>query len=217
MRIVCISDTHNIHNEMLYPVPNGDILLVAGDITNVGALDDVSSFNFWLKGCKHKYKVVIAGNHDWCFQRNKEQAKSRLTNAIYLEDSFVEIEGMKIYGSPWQPEFFQWAFNLPRGKELAEKWAKIPNDTDILVTHGPPAGILDMTKEGNRTGCADLLKRIQKVKPCLSVFGHIHEAYGVRVSKNTTFINASTCTRSYSPSNKPIVVEIDQKKNVSIV
>jgi Icc-related predicted phosphoesterase len=213
-----MSDTHSIHRKMIHNVPDGDLLLVAGDVTNVGALEDISSFNIWLETLPHTHKIVIAGNHDWCFQKHKEQAKERLSNAIYLEDSSVKINGLKIYGSPWQPEFFQWAFNLPRGEELAKKWAKIPDDTDILVTHGPPFNILDKLQEGNHTGCSDLLKRIKKVKPCLSVFGHIHEAYGVSVRKDTTFINASICTRSYAATNRPIVVDINSnKKTVSIV
>jgi hypothetical protein len=135
---------------------------------------------------------VIAGNHDWCFQRYPAEARRRLTNAVYLEDDTAEVAGLKIYGSPWQPRFCDWAFNLDPGPELAAKWAMIPGDTDVLVTHGPPEGILDLTRRWYRVGDADLRARVREIRPGLHVFGHIHEAAGIFRSENTLFVNAAT-------------------------
>ncbi len=189
-RIVCVSDTHSFHRKTV--VPDGDILIHAGDITLHGELEAVEDFDRWLGTLPHRHKVVIAGNHDFCFQEKPERARPLLTNAVYLEDSAVTVEGLKVYGSPWQPEFGGWAFNLPRGPELAAVWGKIPDDTDVLVTHGPPAGFLDRTNRGVHAGCADLLARVFQVRPRLHVFGHIHEAAGVMEVGGITFVNAST-------------------------
>lgn len=190
MRIVCVSDTHSFHHKTV--VPDGDVLLYAGDITLRGELDAVESFDRWLGVLPHKHKVVICGNHDFCFQEEPAKARRLITNAIYLEDSAVEIAGIKIYGSPWQPYYGGWAFNLQRGPQLAEKWALIPGDTQILITHGPPEGVLDLTHRGEAVGCADLLKRVREIKPRLHVFGHIHEAAGRIDQDGITFVNAST-------------------------
>jgi Icc-related predicted phosphoesterase len=190
MKIVCISDTHARHH--LTVVPDGDILVHGGDITRHGSLEDVESFDLWLGTLPHKHKVMICGNHDFCFQKQPAEARGRITNAIYLEDSGCEIEGLSFYGSPWQPWFFDWAFNLPRGEALAEMWAKIPLGVDVLITHGPPQGILDETNRGESVGCRDLLERVLKIKPRLHVFGHIHEAAGRLKIEDTIFVNAST-------------------------
>lgn len=189
-RIVCVSDTHARHH--LTRVPNGDILVHAGDLTRHGSLDDVEAFDRWLGHLPHRHKIVICGNHDFCFQEQPAKARARITNAIYLEDSGCEIDGLTFWGSPWQPWFGGWAFNLPRGEELDAKWAKIPVGVDVLITHGPPEGILDRTKRGELAGCRDLLNRVYEVKPRLHVFGHIHEAAGRVDTDDTTFVNAST-------------------------
>lgn len=190
VKIVCISDTHAQHH--LTVVPDGDILIHAGDITRHGSLEDVESFDQWLGTLPHRHKVVICGNHDFCFQKRPAEARARITNAVYLEDSGCEIEGLTFYGSPWQPWFGGWAFNLPRGEELAAKWAMIPVGVDVLITHGPPESILDLTRRGDSVGCRDLFLRVFEVKPRLHVFGHIHEAAGQVTSPNTIFVNAST-------------------------
>ncbi len=214
-KIVAISDTHALHEKM-GQIPDGDILIHAGDLTNHGELSDVQSFNKWLGALPHKHKVVIAGNHDFCFEKRASQARSLITNAHYLEDQALTIMGVKIYGSPWQPWFYDWAFNLRRGPALAAVWAKIPLDTDVLVTHGPPFGILDCTVGKEQVGCADLLARIQDLPQIkCHIFGHIHEAYGavtvcdkVRFkSPSIQFVNASICTLNYRPSNAAVVIE----------
>jgi Icc-related predicted phosphoesterase len=173
-------------------VPEGDILIHGGDITRHGSLEDVEDFDRWLKTLPHKHKIIICGNHDFCFQERAAEARARITNAIYLEDSGCEIDGLTFYGSPWQPWFGGWAFNLPRGEELAKVWAKIPLGVDVLITHGPPEGILDRTHRGDFAGCRDLLARVYEVRPRLHVFGHIHEAAGRLDIDEMIFVNAST-------------------------
>lgn len=189
MRIVCVSDTHGRHK--LTQVPAGNILVHAGDVTLDGSLEDVEEFNHWLGTLPHKHKVVICGNHDWCFQKQPTEARALITNAIYLQDSGCEIEGLKFYGSPWTPLFFDWAFMRPDA-ELFETWKAIPAGVDVLVTHGPPHGILDQTNRNARAGSFTLLHRVYEVKPRLHAFGHIHEAAGQTEIDGTRFVNAAT-------------------------
>ncbi|HEX8289151.1 MAG TPA: metallophosphoesterase, partial [Pyrinomonadaceae bacterium] len=144
-RIVCLSDTHNFNENIA--VPDGDILIHAGDATVRGTQYEIEMFLSWFYSLPHKNKIFVAGNHDWLYQTDNHLA--RLLTADYkikyLQDSPCRINNLKIYGSPWQPRFYDWAFNLNRGSEIAEKWKMIPHDTDILVTHGPPFEILDIT------------------------------------------------------------------------
>ncbi|MEW6277344.1 MAG: metallophosphatase domain-containing protein [Candidatus Eremiobacterota bacterium] len=205
MRLVLLSDTHALHTRLA--VPEGDILLHAGDLTRRGELEDVESFNRFLEKLPHRHKVVIAGNHDFCFERDRREAQKRLTAAVYLQDEAVTLEGLKIYGSPWQPWFYDWAFNLPRGEPLREKWARIPEGTDILITHGPPHGILDRTYDGRLVGCEELKTRVEELRPRLHLFGHIHEAYGVHTEGPTTYVNACVCDMRYRPIQAPIVLD----------
>jgi predicted phosphodiesterase len=206
MRIVCVSDTHDLHHKL--DVPDGDLLLHAGDATMRGSLDQIEQFDWWLAARPHRHKVVIAGNHDWGFQRTPARARALIRHARYLEDEETTIEGLRIWGSPWQPWFYDWAFNLPRGAAIAAKWAQIPAGIDILITHGPPLGILDRTADGDDVGCADLLAAVQHVRPRLHVFGHIHEAYGQEERAGTRFVNACSCTLRYQPLQPPIVIDL---------
>lgn len=207
MRLICISDTHSLHWRM-HDVPDGDILIHAGDLTNVGDIRDVYDFNDFLGELPHPYKLVIAGNHDFCFERDPQTCRAILTNAVYLHDEAVTIEGIRLYGSPWQPEFCDWAFNLPRGPALKAKWDLIPSDTDVLITHGPPHQVLDRTEGGDVAGCEDLADAIRRIRPRLHVFGHIHEGAGMVESGRTTWINASICTARYQPTNPAIAYEM---------
>lgn len=142
-----------------------------------------------------------------------QNIKEHLTNCTYLEDSGVQLYGLNFWGTPHQPEFCHWAFNLKRGKEILEKWNLIPSDTDILITHTPPIGFNDLCSNGLRAGCVELLTTIQKrVKPMYNVFGHIHESYGVSSDGKVVYINASTCDISYLPNNPPIVFDCTIKK-----
>ncbi len=213
LKIVCISDTHNCNGQI--SVPDGDFLIHSGDATTTGTVDEIVLFNNWFVSLPHKYKIFVAGNHDWLFETNNRFARNLFDKSIiYLQDSSVEIEGLKIYGSPFQPRFFDWAFNLMRGAELAEKWKLIPDDIDILITHGPPNGILDEVPRRDfieNAGCEELRKRVEQLRLKnlkLHVFGHIHCGYGTTEKFGVKFVNASTCDESYEPTNPPIVVEV---------
>ena len=207
MKIVAISDTHTY----IPAVPIGDVLVHAGDFAGRGNLRDLEIFLAWFGALPHKHKILVAGNHDWCFlgrYERKEAVRRASEVCTYLEDSSITIDGIKFYGSPWQPEFHAWAFNLPRGKALKEKWDMIPEDTDVLITHGPPQFIRDFCPGGN-VGCADLAARVMELNQLkYHIFGHIHEGYGIETRGNTTFINASICSGNYRPTNDPILVEI---------
>ena len=190
---------------MLEPVPDGDLLIHAGDATVMGTIEEISQFAEWFLSLPHKHKIFVPGNHDWLYFKNMELAKTLLP---CLHDDFIKIEGLKIYGSAWQPEFCNWAFGLPRGQVLHHVWQRIPDDTDILITHTPPKNILDATYQGEAVGCEELFKRVMKVKPKLHVFGHIHESYGQIELNGTIFVNASICDRAYVANRKPIVVDL---------
>ena len=228
LRVVCISDTHNLHEDI--QVPLGDILIHAGDFTGTGTYRQVSRFLSWFISQPHTHKILVAGNHDltldadhydrswFVFHRRGKLDDVAIRGLIdeaqphlhYLEDSSVSIEGVHIYGSPWQPEFYAWGFNLPRGEACAQAWRRIPSDTDLLITHGPPLGHGDvLVPAQTHCGCVDLLAEIQqRVKPAYHIFGHIHEGYGVTSDGVTTFINASSCDVNYQPIQPPIVFDI---------
>ena len=206
-RFVFLSDTHNCNEQIA--VPDGDVLIHAGDATNRGTIDEITAFNQWFSNLPHKIKIFVAGNHDLLFERRPKLAQSLLSeNIIYLQDSAIEIENLKIYGSSWQPRFFDWAFNLNRGREIAEKWHLIPNETDVLITHGPPFGILDETPGGDFAGCEELRKKVEEIRPRLHVFGHIHSGYGRQEKFGALFVNASNCDEDYLPVNQPIIVDL---------
>ena len=206
MRIVAISDTHFMHESIA--IPPGDVLVHGGDALGHGTLDELERLDRFLGTLPHRHKVLIAGNHDWCFERTPEEARTRVTNAHYLEDEAVEIEGFLFYGSPWQPWFYDWAFNLERGEPLRDKWSLIPEGIDVLLTHGPPAGICDRTVRGEDVGCEELDARVSAVRPKLHVFGHIHEAYGSLRRDGTLFVNACSCSVRYEPTQPPVVIEL---------
>ncbi|MEK7485535.1 MAG: metallophosphatase domain-containing protein [Planctomycetota bacterium] len=205
IRVVTASDTHQKHQHL--QVPDGDIFIHAGDFTNRGSLESVKEFNTFLGSLPHRYKIIIAGNHDLCFESKNAEARALITNAIYLQDEGITIEGIHFYGSPWQPWFFSWAFNLKKPEELRQKWDLIPTHTNILITHGPPFGYGDRTLRGDQVGCKELLKRVEILKPKYHIFGHIHEGAGQFQSTDTTFINASSCNFGYKPVNPPIVFD----------
>jgi predicted phosphohydrolase len=178
----------------------------------MGTLPEIVAFFEWFGTLPHRHKVVIAGNHDFGFERMAEQAEALVpANVIYLRDAGCEVEGLRLWGSPWQPWFMDWAFNLERGPEIAEKWAMIPDDVQVLITHGPPLGVLDLTQNRppEHAGCADLGIRITQLPDLrLHVFGHIHEGYGRVEQGGVTFVNASICDAGYVPRNRAVVVEI---------
>ena len=208
MRIVCISDTHNRHDALR--VPDGDLLVHAGDMSGQGSPDEVRAFAAFLTSLPHRDKVVIAGNHDFLFEQRPQTAQGLLAGSCtYLEDAEATVGGLRIWGSPWQPWFYDWAFNLRRGRAIRAKWELIPDGIDVLVTHGPPAGHGDRTARGEAVGCEDLRDAIARVRPRLHVFGHIHEAYGVTTDEHTTYVNACSCNLAYRPVHAPVVLDWD--------
>jgi len=222
MKLVLISDTHTKHEDLV--LPQGDILIHSGDFTGRGKPYEVEEFFGWLERQSKNFKhvIFIAGNHDMCFEYKStwvvNAIKSLPTNVHYLEDSEIIVDGVKFYGAPWQPQFFNWAFNLPRGKALEEKWEMIPNDTDILITHGPPMYILDYTvRDMWNVGCLALYNKVLQIKPKLHIFGHIHEGYGVKEHENITFVNASSVSVGYLLINKPIEIEYDKENGIEFL
>ena len=214
-KIVFISDTHNKHKHLTSKgmgniLGSGDYLIHAGDCTSMGSKNEITQFLEWFSNTDFKHKIFIAGNHDFGFEQQTDIAQEyKDMGVIYLFDNDVTIDGIKFYGSPWQPEFHNWAFNLPRGEELAQKWEQIPNDVDVLITHGPAYGILDYAPIGGHVGCEELYRKIVEVKPKIHVCGHIHDGYGQKTMGGIEFLNASVLNDRYEHAHKPIVVEYD--------
>ena len=225
MKITCISDTHTHHNEI--KLPGGDVLVHAGDISYRGTTEEVDSFLKWFSEQPYRHKVFIVGNHDWLFEKQADWARTLVRmyedkGVHYLCDEKLVLEDLRIYGSPWQPWFFNWAFNFPASELSAKRpqpeaeacWARIPNDTDLLITHGPAFGILDQCEDkenDGRVGCPQLRKRLMSSEmnqELLHVCGHIHEANGCRdriyLMSHTQqvgwSVNAAICNRKeYAP------------------
>ena len=206
MKIIAISDTHGQHRKL--KLPTGDMVIHAGDISKRGHPVEIEDFLDWFSNLKFRHKVFIAGNHDFFLEDAHPDIIGRMIpkNVIYLNDSGVEIDGLKIWGSPVTPYFHNWAFNRKRGAEIKTHWDMIPGDTDILITHGPPFGILDETVYSKRTGCEELLLRVYQIQPKYHIFGHIHEDYRVLAKRETTFVNASVLDDRYELMNQPFVV-----------
>ncbi len=197
MRIVAVADTHLFHRELV--VPDGDVFVHAGDLCRGGELEELREAAAWVAGLPHRHKIVVAGNHDRAFANDPAAARALLGGGvIHLEDEGATIEGVRFWGSPWQPAFHDWAFNLPRGEPLAAIWRRIPAGLDVLITHGPPAGIGDRSPVGGRAGCADLRARVEVVAPRLHLFGHIHQDGGAWRHGATLFANVTTweCERA---------------------
>lgn len=228
MKIILISDTHGLHNSIR--IPHGDVLIHAGDLSSSGTDSQVAEAAKWLGSLSHRHKIAIAGNHDFLFERQPSRAAALLRSAgvTYLRDSGISIDGLSIYGSPWQPEFMHWAFNVPRG-QLAKYWRQIPKGLDILITHGPPYGILDQRVPpgirrhaswedeepfagSDHVGDEELLAAVKQAKPRVHVFGHIHSGYGTTQNQDTAFYNASLCDEDYEPIREPWVIDVVPQK-----
>ena len=210
MRLVLISDTHGMEVEL----PNGDVLVHAGDLTMAGSIPEMAKALAWLGRERPRYKrvILIAGNHDFVAESDPVLMglMCKDHDLTYLSDSGHVFEGVKFWGSPVQPWFCDWAFNRKRGEDIKRHWNLIPDDTDVLITHGPPAGCLGMTDGGDDAGCVDLTVAVTRVEPQVHVFGHIHEAYGMKTKPyiKTKFYNASIMNLAYLPRNRPFVVDL---------
>lgn len=228
--IIAISDTHSLHAGLYLPI--ADILVHAGDITNIGAINDVISFNAYKHLKNYKHKIVIPGNHDFCFQDHYLHTLAFCSNFNVLLDSGMAIDDINFYGTPWQPSFNDWAFNVDSEKELYKKFNKIPKETNVLISHCPPYGILDsvpeiekvidpygkkcykevLTGKSNHFGSKALLDVISN-RPNIKyhIFGHIHSSYGVMSKDGINFINCSVMNEKYSMVNEPIRIEYEKQ------
>lgn len=222
MIIDCVSDIHGF-----FPVlEGGDLLLIGGDLTARHSRKEFLLFSQWIRAQDYKNKVVIPGNHDTWLESWENVGKLDIVNWAesgdfhYLIDSGVEIDGFKVWGSPWTKRFdgmnpLCMAFTCETDEELAEKWALIPEDTNILVTHCPEYNKLDCSQSpllldmATRCGSVSLGKRTACLKQLkLHVVGHIHEGYGRLELSEYHYVNASHVTRNYKPINKPIKIEL---------
>ena len=208
LTIVLISDTHELHREV--EVPPGDILIHAGDFTmNSKSAEKLLDFNEWLGELPHAYRVVIPGNHDSVVEDASRRAL--ITNATLLINETVEIMGLKLWGSPTTPLLGE-AFGVVSDTVRAKLYSRIPADTDILVTHGPPYGILDKAPGSHHhEGCNQLLAAVRKVKPMLHVFGHIHRAYGTESTNDTLFVNVALPDSGFEMGNRPYVFRLPRR------
>jgi len=219
--ITLISDTHTKHNEINSDLIGGDILIHAGDIMSSGynKLEIIDFLEWFDKIDIYENKIFIGGNHDRFIENNPEGFREILENyknVTYLQDEEIVIDGIKIYGSPWQPWFWNWAFNLPRGSEkLKEIWEDIPDETDILITHTPPMGILDyVPRSYEYVGCELLREKVFSLGIKLNVFGHIHEGYGTKDISGINFVNASILNEKYMYTNKPINLKFSKEDGI---
>lgn len=210
-----MSDSHGMEEQVT--VPPGDILIHAGDCTADIGQASLRKFLKWFDGQPHVHKLLIAGNHDGAFEKWPEQARRMVVelapSCMYLQEGAVTIDGLKLYGMPHTPAFCNWHFNVPRDK-MHLHTSQIPDDTDVLITHGPPYSILDVSGFDNEhCGCEHLRDAVERIRPAVHAFGHIHHSYGSKTCHHedgscTHFINAAICDERYRPNNKPFVIEI---------
>lgn len=207
MEIVYISDTHWLikdshdRKKLTNSIPDGDCIVHAGDVSGRGTEGEIRMFLDWYNSLPHRIKIFIAGNHDFIFEvapARIEEILKDYPDIIYLNDSGIEIEGIKFWGSPITPWFHNWAFNRLED-EIKPHWDPIPGGVDVLITHGPPRGILDLTTYDKlNVGCPVLLKKVKQIKPRVHVFGHIHEGRGTEEIDGTIYINASVVDLKYN-------------------
>ncbi len=212
LRLVCISDTHGDHEGLL--LPQGDVLIHAGDFTAHGKRDEVPSFMRWIGSQGFKHVLCIAGNHDTYLEQDPEacQQFANEEGVILLNDSGCEIDGHQFWGSPITPRFCDWAFMRDPGEHIEAHWNLIPQSTDVLITHGPPFGIMDgverLSGGFEKTGCPSLLEKVQELSPTVHLFGHIHEGRGREELAGTTYLNISTMDKHYRIVHEPVIFDL---------
>jgi predicted phosphodiesterase len=222
MRVVCISDTHSTNEKI--SVPDGDVLIHAGDLTNGGTLDELIAAYAWLSTMPHARIIVTPGNHDFGLEiipQLRSMLDKQFPRITTLIDQGTTLGDLHLWGSPYQPWFHDWAYNFSKGSagenQAAEKWKQIPSSTSVLITHGPPHGILDKTVRGKFVGCRQLRRRISQLTHLrLHVFGHIHEAHGVQRVGGVLYINASVCNLLYDPTQPAIVLDFNGEQFVGV-
>jgi Icc-related predicted phosphoesterase len=206
VRLVMLSDTHGCHREV--DVPGGDILIHAGDFTLFSkSLKAIEDFNDWLEELPHKYRLVVPGNHEFFLEAAPER-RSLLSHATVLINEGIDIDGLRIWGSPVTP-LYGGAFGLISPEDRKRLYARISEDTDILITHGPPYGILDVAPGSSiHSGCTELLHAVLRIRPRLHVFGHIHGAGGICTTEHTTFVNAALPGVDAEIERAPVMLDI---------
>lgn len=224
MRITVISDTHSKHREL--KLPGGDLLIHSGDFSSMGYQHEIKNFCEWFSQQDYRDKIFIAGNHELGLQDHRKDSMTIINsykNIDYLEEDLIIFNeedyenSIKIFGTPWQLEFCNWAFNLKAGEELQEKLDNILTDIDILITHNPPYSILDSAGppiNESFLGCPQLFKKVKEIKPKIHIFGHIHGGYGYKFYKGTHFINAASLDEYYNVKNDPITFDWNKKSNI---
>jgi hypothetical protein len=231
LRIVHASDFHNRQGQAT--LPDGDILVVSGDLTNFGTETELEDFFTWIDRTYYIYKIVIPGNHDISLDKAKTDGETPkwVSNIIknftrhsdlhyYLCHESCNLWGLKIFGSPYVPKVrdmqpTRWGFSLDR-RDMINYWVDIPKDTDILITHGPPFGKQDWCEgpifPAGPMGDEALRYMVKFIKPKLHMFGHIHEANGVCYDEDTVYSNAALMDPLYNITQKPRVFDFDEKK-----
>jgi Icc-related predicted phosphoesterase len=206
MRLVLVSDTHELHREL--DLPDGEIFIHAGDLTMFSRSHAaILDFNDWLGELPHRYKIVVPGNHEF-FLEADESKRSLLSNATVLINETVTIAGLRIWGSP-TTSLSTGAFGMGSAIDRVRLYRQIPKQTDILVSHGPPFGILDSAPgTGSHSGDRELLEAVKRIRPKLHVFGHVHGANGLFATDHTMFVNAALLGRSGGLDAKPIVLRM---------
>lgn len=209
MRVVALSDTHTRHREI--DVPEGDLLIFAGDATGTGTIPELAFFCKWLGDLPHQYKIFIPGNHDFCFENGYRLSSINAiedVGATYLEDSGVLIEGKTFWGMPYTPIFGDWAF-MCGPRRMKEHTDLIPENLDVLITHGPPMGILDEV-DGESVGCPVLLQTLRRAWPRHHVFGHIHSGHGTVQLAELLPVhhNVAVLDDSYNVAHRATIFEV---------
>ncbi|MFK7852578.1 MAG: metallophosphatase domain-containing protein [Granulosicoccus sp.] len=216
MRLVCISDTHGDHEQL--ELPPGDVLIHAGDLTAHGKREETQAVMRWLGAQKFAHKLCVAGNHDDFMEDDPESTANYASESgvVLLSDSGISIDGVSFWGSPITPRFLDWSFMRDPGAPIEAHWDLIPDSTDVLITHGPPYGILDevIRKDGGleHAGCPSLLKTVRSIAPSFHLFGHIHEGRGRFGENNVSFCNISTMNEHYQITHPPVVIDIGDSK-----
>ncbi|TBW30136.1 metallophosphatase domain-containing protein [Gramella sp. KN1008] len=205
MRLVCLADTHNQHRDIA--IPEGDILIHAGDCTDGGTRNETSDFLAWFSEQPHQHKILVPGNHDFYFQKAGNLIDIP-ENIHLLIDNGREIEGLQFWGSPVCPGNGNWAFIRERGTHIKKHWDLIPDTTDILITHTPPYGILDQIGSGAHIGCEELAKTLELVQPKYHFFGHIHQASGRLQRSGTSYFNLSILDERFRIMHSPAVLDL---------
>jgi len=212
MRLVCISDTHGDHEGL--ELPSGDVLIHAGDLSAHGQRAETLAFMQWLGSRGFDNTVCIAGNHDTFMEEEPLLARQFAEDhgVLLLNDSGCELGGHQFWGSPITPRFCNWSFMRDAGEPIEAHWRLIPDNTDVLITHGPPFGIMDQVRrpdgQSERTGCPSLLARVQSIAPVTHIFGHIHEGRGSQSHDGVTYFNVCTMNEHYQRAYEPVVIDL---------